>query len=401
MILYYMQPPRFHPLAVDPSAYPKAVLPVLPVPGLGELAGRTNPAPPSAFRHGPLSFFSLGRYALAEALSRAGAGQETAVLLPALHCRSMVEPALHLGAEVRFYPVARDLRPDFVAAETLAADGKVRALLLPHYFGFANALDEAQAFCARHGIALIEDCAHAFFGQHRGRPLGTFGDYAAASVWKFFPAQDGAVLRDNTGGGGSRPRPPSVKMELKACAALLEQGMKRALRRQPMPPIDGQALVTRANAVAARLAGAGGGRPGVPTFTAEAVGLAGLRVSRAVASAVDAGRLASRRRANYQRWLAGVRDVPGLTPLFPDLPEDAVPYAFPVLADAGGLLFHAIKLAGMPLWRWEDMAITDCPVAMDYRMRLLQLPCHQAIRPDELDWMLDLVRAVALRIAAE
>jgi hypothetical protein len=31
----------------------------------------------------------------------------------------------------------------------------------------------------------------------------------------------------------------------------------------------------------------------------------------------------------------------------------------------------------------------------------LQLPCHQAIRPDELDWMLDLVRAVALRIAAE
>lgn len=401
MILYYMQPPRFHPLAVDPSAYPKAVLPVLPVPGLGELAGRTDPAPLSAFRHGPLSFFSLGRYALAEALRRAGAGRETAVLLPALHCRSMVEPTLHLGAEVRFYPVARDLRPDFVAAETLAADGKVRALLLPHYFGFPNALDEARHFCARHGLALIEDCAHAFFGDYRGQPLGTFGDYAIASAWKFFPVRDGALLRDNVGGSAAPLRPPPLKAELKACAAGLEQGAKRALRRHPLPPIDAAAWVERARAVATRLVQAGGGRPGEPGFQPEGANLAGLRASRALMSVVDTGRLAGRRRANYRRWAAGVKDAPGLHPLFPELPEGVVPYAFPVLADADGLLFHAIKLAGMPLWRWEDMAVTDCEVALDYRARLLQLPCHQAIRPDELDWMLDLARAVALRVAAE
>ncbi|MGZ8246666.1 DegT/DnrJ/EryC1/StrS family aminotransferase [Methylomagnum sp.] len=372
---------------------------MLPVPGWSAFMGGANPLISSAFQRGPLSFFSFGRYALAEALRRAGVGRETAVLLPALHCRSMVEPALHLDAETRFYPVTADLRPDFAALDALAADGAVRAMLLSHYFGFTNALDEARAFCARHGIALIEDCAHAFFGEHRGQPVGTFGDYAIASAWKFFPVRDGAMLRDNSGGSAAPLGRPPALAELKAGAAGLAQGARRVWRRESLPPIDGEALMARARAVAARLAQAGGGRPGVPTFQPEGVDLAGLRLSRGLVSITATGRLVARRRANYRRWLDGVRDVPGLCPLFPDLPEGVVPYAFPVLADADGLVFHAIKLAGMPLWRWEDMAVTACPVARDYRVRLLQLPCHQAIRPDELDWMLDLVRTVAARVA--
>jgi len=45
------------------------------------------------------------------------------------------------------------------------------------------------------------------------------------------------------------------------------------------------------------------------------------------------------------------------------------------------------------------MAMTDCPVSRDYRLRLLQLPCHQGLREEELDWMLDVFRTVAPEIA--
>ena len=101
-----------------------------------------------------------------------------------------------------------------------------------------------------------------------------------------------------------------------------------------------------------------------------------------------------RRRENYQHWLAGVQGLQGVQPLFPELPDGVVPYAFPLLTDAGGLVFHALKLAGIPIWRWEDVAKTECPVSLDFRLRLLQLPCHQDLSREEIDWMLRVLHGV-------
>jgi hypothetical protein len=394
-----MHYPKFHPLAVYPSDYPKSCIPGLPVPSVAAFVGRKGYSISSAFLDKCLSFFSFGRYALAEALRRAGADPETAVLLPAFHCRSMVESAIHLNTEVRFYPVTADLTPDFAAARKLAEDGKVRALVLTHYFGFVNAVDEAQSFCSQQSMALIEDCAHAFYGEHDGKPLGTFGHYATASAWKFFPIRDGAMLRDNVRGLASKLRPPSATSELKACAAMLESGIKRSIHRRSLPTIDTTELLRRARTIADRIASSEGGETGNSTFQLERNHLAGLKVSRAHISIAAHNRIAHRRRKNYLRWLEGIKESPGLRPLFPKLPEGIVPYAFPLLADAEGILFHAVKLAGIPLLRWEDMAMTDCPISRDYRLRLLQLPCHQGLREEELDWMLDVFRTVSMGIA--
>ena len=345
----------------------------------------------SAFLEPGLAFYSFGRYALCEALRRAGVGPEGAVLLPTLHCRAIVEPVLHLRAEARFYPVTPDLRPDMDALELCAEQGGVRAMVLTHYFGFANALDEAQDFCARHGIALIEDCAHAFYGEHRGKPLGTFGSYAAASAWKFFPVRDGAVFRDNVGGPpvqlGCRP----MIAELKGGLALLERTLQRAKSsRQPLPALDGPELAARA----ARLVGAGDGEAGDPVFLPQFAADAGARLSRALTAHAAHGRIIESRRKNYLRWLEAAIGLPGAVPLFTSLPDGVVPYAFPLLGDSDGRLFHALKLAGVPLWRWEDMAVTDCQVAAQYRMRLAQLPCHQSLSADEMGWMLTVLKSV-------
>ncbi len=395
-----MPHPKFHSFAVHPGDYPPARVPILPVSVRSALLGRGTPLVPSAFLGKKLTFFPFSRYALAEALRRAGVGEGTAVLLPAFHCRSLVEPAMHLGAEIRFYPVNADLSPAFTSIRDLAADGKVRAMVLTHYFGFVNALDEAQSFCAEQGIALVEDCAHAFYGRHRDTPLGTVGSYATASAWKFFPIRDGAMLRDNTGAPPAKLSSPSAMTELKACAALLEGGLKKiAHRGEPLPAIDGTELATRARVLAHRLTEEGGGDQGTPTYQPEFSHRSGLRASRALVSRMAHGRIAEFRRDNYLRWLKGTHGLAGVRPLFAYLPDGVVPYAFPLLGDAEGKLFHALKLAGIPLWRWEDMAVTDCPISLEYRLRLLQLPCHQELMASEIDWMLAVLKSVSPGLA--
>ena len=102
-----------------------------------------------------------------------------------------------------------------------------------------------------------------------------------------------------------------------------------------------------------------------------------------------------RRREHFRHWLSAVQGVPGLTPLYPVLADDVVPYAFPLLIDSAGLLFHWFKLAGIPMWRWEDMAVTDCLVAKEYRWRLIQLPCHQDLNQAEMQWLLEMVQTLA------
>lgn len=387
-----MPPVVFLPLAVNPSDYPRSILSMLPATTrlAGPLAGDRRVA--SAFLDCP-DFFVQGRYALAEALKRAGVVRGSVVLLPSYHCRTIVESVLFLGAEARFYPMTETLRPDFPAMDRQVADGRARVLLLTHYFGFPNALPESVRFCETHGLDLVEDCAHAFYGSHAGRVLGTAGRYAVASAWKFLPLRDGAVLRDNWDGqAGTVLRRPALRSEIRAAAVMLRNKLLGIPPRPVLPVPDYDTLVRHARRIGASRP-PDAGAEGIQ-FLPEQVDMSGQAVSRWLVRHAEHDRVIRRRRENYLHWLAGVAGLAGVRPLFDRLPDGTVPYAFPLLTDAAGLVFHALKLAGIPIWRWEDVATTDCPISQGYRLRLLQLPCHQDLRREEIDWMVAVLRGV-------
>ena len=387
----------FYPLAANGADYPRPLVSLLPQPSWAAWCARSGPHMESPFLSGGESF-THSRYALAEAMRRAGVGPCGAVWLPAFHCRTMVEPALYLDAEVLYYPLTPDLQPNFeVVAERMKSGVKGVAMLLTHYFGFPNAVEESAQFCKAQGLVLIEDCAHALYGQVGAHRLGKIGKYAAASLWKFLPVRDGSVLLDNT---MSQPNPRRalsrpIGAELKALAGLIESWVKK--RRSHWSPPATAVLNVEARRILARGSGAIP-EGGLKEFSPASADLPAFALSRWLSVFAAHGRVAQKRRENYQRWLLGVQSIPGIAPLFPELPATVVPYAFPLLIDAEGLLFHALKLAGIPIWRWEDIAVTECAVAQDYRLRLLQLPCHQELSKQELEWLIQTVQALAREV---
>lgn len=82
-------------------------------------------------------------------------------------------------------PVFCDIRPDTMNLDESVLPGlitpRTRAIVVVHYAGVACEMQPIMALAARHGLTVVEDNAHGLFGRYRGRPLGTFGRFAAQS----------------------------------------------------------------------------------------------------------------------------------------------------------------------------------------------------------------------------
>ena len=121
----------------------------------------------------------------------------------ALHV-SMVAAALEPGAEVittpltfcatvnaivhaGLKPVLADIDPytqniDPTAIEA-AITPRTRAIIPVHFAGRPCEMDAIMAVARRHGLVVIEDCAHAIETEYHGVKAGTFGDFGCFSFY--------------------------------------------------------------------------------------------------------------------------------------------------------------------------------------------------------------------------
>jgi perosamine synthetase len=387
--------------AFDPSAcgFPPPRVPLLPA-----LTGR-------ALRHAAAKEFEMvgagrarrsymsGRYALHDAYRLAGVGPEGGLLAPAYHCRTMLDPAISLGATIGLYALDAQLVPDMASLlyQLKAAQRPVRALLLTHYFGFVQNVEPVKRFCDEQGLVLIEDCSHALFNRRGAARVGTSGRYLTASPYKMFPCEDGGLLFAEPGAPLPEVRPAGARAELKALANAAERICAHRATRHGAADIERLDANIAAIMQAPLERGAQAQRNSSATsslYDVSKEGLSGTRISRGLMSLCDVDRLAQQRRANYRRWSEAVQGVPNCRPLFEQLPDDAVPYMFPLWIDDPHAHFFVLKKLGVPIWRWDDMAASDCTVSQRYREHLLHLPCHQALSDDELAWMTTAVTKV-------
>ena len=140
-----------------------------------------------------------GTVSLEIALVAAGVRPGDEVIVPPITFIATATAVARVGAVPVFAdvdPQTINLDPEAVAA---AVGDRTRAVVVVHFGGCPADLDRLGDICRRHGLVLIEDCAHAHGAEWRGRRVGSFGHFGSFSFQasKNMTAGEGGILVTN------------------------------------------------------------------------------------------------------------------------------------------------------------------------------------------------------------
>lgn len=221
---------------------------------------------------------SSGTAAIHLALLAAGVEPGDEVVVSTLTFAASAFPVLYIGARPIFVDSERrswNMDPHLLAEflERRAKVGRLpKAVILVHLYGQSADIDPIQQLCEAYGVALIEDAAEALGSTYKGRSPGTMG---VAGIYSF----NGNKIITTSGGG----------MLVSSDAKLIAHARKLATQaREPVPWYE-HAEVGYNYRLSNLLA---------------AVGRAQLRTLE--------DRVQARRRI-FERYVAGLSDLPGLT----------------------------------------------------------------------------------------
>jgi perosamine synthetase len=347
--------------------------------------------------------FFLARNAIYHSLRALDIQPGQSVLVPAFICAAAVEPIEAYGAKAVFYGVGQDCTPAFSDIEA-KINGETRAILAVHYFGFPRGIRKIREMCDRHGLFLIEDCAHVLRGQDGDRPLGTFGEASVFSWRKFLPLYDGGELvlnhweRDLT----VEWHKENLLFTLRASKKLLEDALPEALAAALAMLRLPKSSAEKVTALAQRPVG--GGRslhidPNSSSFEKEMVNFRISFLSRVLLEHCALESIVAKRRENYlylQQWLG---DLKGVRPLFDDLPAGICPWVFPLFFDDMPNGHVPLRKLGIPAVTWGGVRhpgvnSAEFPSADFLYKNLVFLPIHQSLGPKDLNLIVNTVRAV-------
>ena len=137
--------------------------------------------------------FSHARVALKYGLKSFNLSCEDVILIPDFICDVILQPLHDFGINYSFYSLNDDLTPNWGSVKKQLTFN-TKAILMIHYFGQSQNIDNFQNFCNKHNLLLIEDNAHGFGGLFNGRELGTFGDIGINSPRKTLSLLSGGQL---------------------------------------------------------------------------------------------------------------------------------------------------------------------------------------------------------------
>lgn len=339
-----------------------------------------------------------GRAAIGLAIQALGIRPGERVLVPTYHCPTMITPIVAAGAIPVFYPIGPTGGASLAWLEERGTRD-VRAMVVAHYFGVPQAMAGIRKFCDANGLALIEDCAHSFFGVSDGRPVGSWGDVAIASLTKFFPVPEGGLIVSNDVPlDHMRLSPRPWIDELRAIGDAIQAGAEHGKLgglNSLLQALFGAKALVRRTAQAEQ----------APALARVNVDDELLKPAQPAAATlwitrhVHAGRIAACRRRNYARLAKRLAGVRGAYPLVPDLPPGAVPYVFPLYVHRAEALYQPLRRTGIPIFRW-DLLWPDTPAleaddqGLDWSTHVFQLGCHQDLTEHDIEKIASTVRLI-------
>ena len=125
---------------------------------------------------------SNGTAALHAAMDALGIGPGDEVIVPAMTFAASANCVVYQGGT----PVFADVKPDTLLVNPADVAAKVtartKAIVAVDYTGQPCNYDALRDIAARHGLALVDDAAHALGGQYKGKPVGTLADLNTFSL---------------------------------------------------------------------------------------------------------------------------------------------------------------------------------------------------------------------------
>jgi len=327
--------------------------------------------------------FSRGTWALAAAIEYVMAkrhANKIKVWLPDYFCADALAAFDGKNVTCFFYPINKELSPDWNVLEQNAKAEPPDVFVLVHYFGFINAVERADRFCHQHKCELIEDACHV--AQLTNHPHLTI-----YSPRKIYAVPEGGRL---------------ISREV-IDPAIVTTGQTTGLR------IIWRWIIRRLiQKILVRL--------GIDWHS-----LAGFAVRRRVEKAINSAngsryanvytkkmlihqadkieRVVNQRRENYQRMAQSLVNKKTVKPLFAQLSGDVCPYVLPLL-----VYFDKAKLEkkmhslGIPASSWPTLplAVRENRVehanAVWLNERILLLPVHQSLTPQQVDYMIQCLK---------
>lgn len=298
-------------------------------------------------------FFGFARTALMYGLKALGIQKGGTVLIPSYICNVVLAPFNYTGINVEYFDVKRDLSPDIDDIKSKITKN-AKAILAVNYFGFPSKIDEIKRVCAENRLLYIEDNAHGFLSGYQGHPLGSFGDISIFSIRKTLPVPNGAALKINNSRIFANID-PLLKAGRGDAAFLLRQlnlniedvfgvNLVKALKNPPgkndiYDPKD-ESIEEETNL--------------------EKYLVRRSKLAEFIAKRSDYENIKKVRRNAFSYLLRTVKDA---EPVFKELPDGVVPYAFPVyVKDVKGFIRDMCQ-KGIYCSPWPTLpsSLKECP----------------------------------------
>jgi dTDP-4-amino-4,6-dideoxygalactose transaminase len=148
-------------------------------------------------RHGICA--ANGSITLEVALRAAGLKAGDEVIVPALTWIATAACAVHLN----MVPVIVDVDPETYCMDPAKAEeaitDRTRAIIPVHLGANIADMDRIMALAEKHGLTVIEDCAHAHGARWNGRGVGSIGHFGSFSFQssKLMTAGEGGIILTN------------------------------------------------------------------------------------------------------------------------------------------------------------------------------------------------------------
>jgi L-glutamine:2-deoxy-scyllo-inosose/3-amino-2,3-dideoxy-scyllo-inosose aminotransferase len=141
-----------------------------------------------------------GTIALQLALEALDIGVDDEVIVPGFTWQATVAAVLDVNA----MPVLVDVEPETYCIDPRAVEAAItertRAVIVVHLYDGLADMDRILEITSRHGLAVIEDCAHSHGSRWNGRGVGSLGDLGTFSFQssKSLTAGEGGFITTNS-----------------------------------------------------------------------------------------------------------------------------------------------------------------------------------------------------------